>query len=391
LTGLAGAYLLLVMVLLMARIPALERAVGQDRLVRWHRRLGAWPIGLLVAHALLITVGYAQGARTGLLHQAYLLIRSYPDVLAAVVGLGLILMAGVTSIRYARSRMRYETWWAIHLYTYLALALSFAHQIANGASFVGHPLATLVWSVVWASTAGVVILFRIGLPLWRTLFHSLRIVSVTPEGPGVVSIVCAGRAVDRLALAGGQFFFWRFLTPGLWWHAHPYSVSALPRPPYLRVTIKGLGDHSAAIARLRPGTRVAIEGPYGAFTRHAATSPKFLLVAAGVGVTPVRALLEDLPSGADVSVVLRASSPEAMTLRSEMAALVEARSGHLHELYGDRHQVVIDPHALKDMVPDIAERDLYVCGPPGFTERVVRSAAILGVPARQIHHEEFSF
>ena len=139
--GLAGTYLLLVMLLLIARFPWVEAAVGQDRLLRWHRRLGAWPIGLLVVHAALVTWGYAELARAGIWHQAWLFLRSYPDVLAAVVGLGLILAAGATSIRYARRRMRYETWWVVHLYTYLALALSFPHQLANGQSFVGHPLA----------------------------------------------------------------------------------------------------------------------------------------------------------------------------------------------------------------------------------------------------------
>ena len=84
------------------------------------------------------------------------------------------------------------------------------------------------------------------------------------------SVICSGRRLDRLAVSGGQFFKWRFLTKELWWHAHPYSLSALPQPPYLRVTIKGSGDQSRAIAALKPGTRVAIEGPYGAFTHHRA-------------------------------------------------------------------------------------------------------------------------
>ena len=101
---------------------------------------------------------------------------------------------------------------------------------------------------------------------------------------------------------------WRFLTRELWWQAHPYSLSALPQPPYLRFTVKGLGDSSRALAQLRPGTRVAFEGPYGAFTDHARLSDGVLLVAAGVGITPLRALLEDLPAHADVVVIVRAST-----------------------------------------------------------------------------------
>ena len=193
-------------------------------------------------------------------------------MLAAMAGFGLLVLAGFTSYRIVRRRLRYETWWVVHLYLYLALALAFAHQIVTGVSFIGHPLVRALWIVVWAATAGLVLVFRVVQPVWRSLRHQLRVVEVRAEAPGVVSVVCSGRRLDRLAVSGGQFFLWRFLTRDLWWQAHPYSLSALPRPPYLRVTIKGLGDQSRAIARLRPGTRVAIEGPYGAFTHHARSS-----------------------------------------------------------------------------------------------------------------------
>ena len=184
LSGLAGTYLLLLMLLLIARIPLLERTLGQDRLVRWHRQLGPWPIVLLTLHALLITAGYARADRTGVLHELWTLLTTYPDVLGAAVALGLLITAGVVSFRSVRRRLRYETWWSVHLYTYLAVALAFAHQLANGASFVGHPLDRAVWVVLWAGTAGTVLVCRLGLPVWRTLRHQLRVVEVREEGPG---------------------------------------------------------------------------------------------------------------------------------------------------------------------------------------------------------------
>ena len=309
LAGFTGAYLMLIMVVLIARLPWLEAAVGQDRLIRWHRRVGPWAFGLITAHVVLITLGYAQAAQVGALRQLWVFLTSYPDLLAATVGFGLLVMAGVTSIRIARRRLKYETWWVVHLYMYLALALAFAHQIVTGVSFIGHPLTRAVWIAVWACTAGMVIVFRVAQPIWRSLRHRLRVVAVREEAPGVVSVICPGRRLDRLAVSGGQFFQWRFLTRDLWWHAHPYSLSALPRPPYIRVTVKGLGDQSRAVRRLRPGTRVAIEGPYGAFTHHARISDRVVLIGAGVGITPLRALLEDLPAWIDVVVIVRASTP----------------------------------------------------------------------------------
>jgi predicted ferric reductase len=391
LAGLTGAYLMLIMVVLVARLPWLERSAGQDRLIHWHRRIAPWAFGLITAHVVFVTLGYAQAADTGVLRQLWVFITTYPDVLAAMVGFGLLVMAGLTSIRMARRRLRYETWWVVHLYTYLGLALAFAHQIVTGAAFVGHPLTRAVWIEIWAVTAGMVLLFRVVQPIVRSLRHQLRVVSVSEEGPGVFSVVCRGRRLDRLAVSGGQFFQWRFLTRDLWWQAHPYSLSALPRPPYIRVTVKALGDQSRAILELAPGTRVAIEGPYGAFTRHARTSDRVALIGAGVGITPLRALLEDLPGRIHVVVIVRASAVEDLVLREEVAALVARRGGQLHEIVGPRNRIRFDARLLHRLVPDVAERDIYVCGPDGFRDNIVDAALRLGVTEEQIHQEAFGF
>ena len=390
LTGLVGTYLALLMVLLVSRIPAIERVLGQDGLLRWHRRLAPWPISLLIAHALFITVGYAQAARAGLGHQVAVLLTRYPDVLIATVGLGIMAAIGIVSLRAIRRRLRRETWWLVHLYMYLALALSFAHVLALGPSFVGHPLTQIVWSVAWAATAGLVLCYRFGLPVVRSLRHRLVVHEVRQEGPGVVSVICSGRHLDKLAIAGGQFFFWRFLTRSMWWQAHPYTLSALPQPPYVRLTVKAVGDHSAAVATLRPGTRVAVEGPYGAFTKYAQQRPQALLVAAGIGVTALRSLLEDMPRSAAPVVLLRGTRPEDLVLRKEVADLVRTRRGRLHELVGTREQAVLDERSLQRLVPDLHRRDIYVCGPEGFVTTIVDLAARLGIPAEAVHHEAYA-
>ena len=391
LAGFTGAYLILIMVVLMARLPWLESTVGQDKLVRWHRRVSPWAIGLITAHVLLITIGYAQAARSSALGEAWLLLRSYRDILAAAVGFGLLILAGITSYRAVRRRLRYETWWVVHLYLYIGLALAFAHQIFTGVSFIGHPLVRAMWIAIWLSTVGLVLVFRVGQPAWRSLRHQLRVVEVRNEARGVVSVICQGRRLDKLAVSGGQFFLWRVLTKDQWWQAHPYSLSALPQPPYLRFTVKGLGDSSRALASLRPGTPIAFEGPYGAFTDHARLSDGVLLVAAGVGITPLRALLEDLPTDADVVVIVRASTEDDLLHRQEITALVKHRNGRLHELIGSRHKVRLTARTLRQLVPDVADRDVYICGPEGFGAEVVAAATRLGVGDDQVHLEAFGF
>ena len=390
LTGLVGTYLALLMVLLVSRIPFVERVLGQDGLLRWHRRLAPWPISLLVAHAVFITVGYAQAARTGLWHQVGTLLSQYPDMLTASAGLALMCMAGTISIRAIRRRMRRETWWAVHLSMYLALAISFTHVIVLGPAFVGHPLTQAVWSAAWLGTAGVVLAYRVGLPAVRSLRHGLRVVEVRPEGPGVVSVICSGRQLDRLAISGGQFFCWRFLAKGMWWQAHPFSLSALPRPPYLRLTAKAVGDYSASLAYLRQGTKVVVEGPYGTFTRDAQLRPRALLIAAGIGVTALRALLEDLPADSRPIVMLRANRTEDLVLGREVHDLVRHKHGQLHEFVGPREVASITGQALRRLVPDLHRRDVYICGPEGFVAGTVDVVRRLRVPDEAIHHEAFA-
>jgi predicted ferric reductase len=390
LTGMIGTYLALIMVLLVSRIPFVERVAGQDGLLRLHRAVAPWPISLLAAHALLLTLGYAEAARAGAWHEAGVLLTRYPDVLTATIGLGLMCLIGIISVRAVRRRLRRETWWLIHLWMYLALAISFAHVIVLGPAFVGHPLTRVVWSVAWAATAGLVLCYRFGLPLVRSLRHRLTVIEVRPEGPGVVSVICSGRHLERLAVSGGQFFCWRFLTRGMWWQAHPYSLSALPQPPYLRLTVKAVGDHSAGLASIRPGTPIAIEGPYGAFTRYAQCRPRALLVAAGIGVTALRSLLEDLPRSSAPVVLLRASQPADLVLGTEVRELVKHRRGTIHELVGSREEAAIDEVSLPRLVPDLAQRDVYVCGPEGFVASIVDTARNLGIPDEAIHHEAFA-
>ncbi len=387
----SGSYLLLVMVVLVARLPWLERTVGQDQLVRWHRKVAPYAVSLISLHVLSVILGYSQMLKTNVFHMLWSFWVNYPDMLSASVGYGLLLMAAFSSIRIARSKMKYETWWVVHLYTYLGLGLAFMHQIRTGVMFVGHEHTIEFWTTVWIGTGALILLLRVGVPLLRNQQYQLRVAGVTQEAPNVYSLTVTGKNIKSMAVSGGQFFQWRFMAKGLWWHSHPYSLSALPRPPFLRVTVKGLGDQSSAVAQLKPGTRVFVEGPYGVFTHHATTLGDVTLIAAGVGITPIRAMLEDLPDDTKVSVIVRATRPEDIVHADEMKSLVAARNGHYHEIIGSRDEVRFDDSTLEALVPNIVHNDIFVCGPAGFTDAVVTSARRLGVPHDHVHHETFTF
>jgi predicted ferric reductase len=394
-TGLEAGYGVVILVALMARLPPLERGVGADRLARWHSMGGRYVIGLVVAHALLITWGYAVTAHTTIIHQAWTLLDSYPDVLLATAAGLLLVMIGIVSARAVRHRMRYETWYYLHFYTYLAVALAFSHQFADGAEFMTNTTARVAWSALYIGVGTAITWYRFVTPVRQAVRHRLRVTEVTTEAPGVVSIVIGGRHLTELRAESGQFFRWRFFTRDLWWTSLPYSLSEPPRPSRLRITVKASGDHSAALLALRPGTRAVAEGPYGALTGAARRRRKVLLIAGGVGITPLRALLESLPAApGDLTLIYRVTSLRDAVFRRELEEVAARRQAKVWFVAGSRAELDGNPLTAAELtrrVPDLVDQDVYLCGPPGLTDEVTRELLDAGVRRRQIHRESFEF
>lgn len=395
-TGLLGAYAVLFQLLLMARLPALERRLGFDQLARWHRWNGFASLWLIVAHAVTITLGYAASERVSIGNELGAFIRHYPDVLMAFVATALLVAVAVTSARAARRRLQRESWYFIHLYAYLAVALSFAHQLAVGTDFSDDTLARAWWGTLYVAVAASIVWWRVGWPLVFNARHHLRVAKVTTENPSVVSIYLSGRHLDRIPAKSGQFFLWRFMTRDGWWQAHPFSLSAAPNDRWLRITVKDLGDFTHRIRRLPVGTRVFAEGPYGAFTADRRTLRRVLLIAGGIGITPLRALVETLPGApGDIALLYRVERNADLIFRDELTDLARSRGIELHALVGpeigDDETDRLGVPAIAALVPDAAARDIYVCGPPGLVDVVHRRLRRLGVPRRQIHDERFAY
>jgi len=395
-TALEGTYAALVQIVLMSRSPWLESTFGMRAIAQWHRWLGFSTVVLICAHVVFTTLGYAAGDRTDAGHEAWTLITTYPWMLMATAATALLVLIAVTSLRVARQHLRHETWHFVHLYTYLAIALSFGHQLAVGTDLSDDPVARGYWVALYAAVILSVLAFRVLAPIRLSLRHDLRVDRVVREAPGVVSVYISGRDLDELPVRAGQYFLWRFMTGDGWWHAHPFSLSAPPNPEWMRVTVRAVGEHTHSVRRLTPGTRVIVEGPYGVFTALRRTRPRVLLIAGGIGITPLRALLDEMPRGKGaVTLLYRARTWDDVIFRAELDELVREHGGTVHYIVGRRgvdvHPEPFAPRFIRQAVPDVQQRDVFVCGPPPMEESVQRSLENLGVPERQIHREHFAY
>jgi predicted ferric reductase len=393
LLGLHLAFVMALQLLLIARLPFLDRRIGMDKLTSWHRWVGFTLFWLALLHPAFVLLGYAEGDKISFFAEIPNLAGQLP-VLLGMIAVGLIAIVAVASVRAARRRVSYESWHTVHLLVYAVITLGVVHQVYEGTAFKTNLFTELYWWALWAFALIALLTGRLLVPLVRNNRHRLRVAAVVREADDVVSVYLTGRDLERLDARAGQFFLWRFPGHNRWWQVNPFSLSAAPDGRSLRLTAKGIGETSAGLRELPAGGRVFAEGPYGAFTADRRVRDATVLIAGGIGITPIRALLEDATLTGDIVVLYRVHGPAEAVLLGEMQNLATVRGARLHLLTG-RTGAGHPPNQplgsanLRTLVPDIAERDVFVCGPPAMTAAVLRSLRELGVPARQRHAETF--
>ncbi|GAA1875926.1 ferredoxin reductase family protein [Asanoa iriomotensis] len=390
--ALHAALLMMLQLLLVARLPWLDTWIGADKLTAWHRWTGFALFWAVVLHASFILVGYARLSDISVFAQIDVFLGIFPTLLG-MLAVSLIVIVVALSVRFARRRLSYELWHAIHVILYVAVALAVLHQLYEGSTFRANALTTAYWWGLWGLVIVSLLHGRLVTPLLRNARHKLRVAAVVPESPTVTSVYVTGRDLAGIEARAGQFFIWRFLTKGRWWQANPFSISSTPDGEVLRLTARAVGKTSAGLRDLPVGSRVFVEGPYGAFTTLHRTRDATLLIAGGVGITPIRSLLGELDG--PVTVLYRVPTEADAVLLSELGHYVTNAGVTVHLLTGRTGAGLppnfpFAPANLTAMVPDIRERDVYVCGPPAMTDTVLKALKEIGVPKRQVHAERFA-
>ncbi len=398
LAGLLAAFSILLQVTLVGRAKWVERAFGLDRLTRLHHVVGFSLVVLLVAHPILVTAGHAMQAGTGFFAQLLDFFRNWEDVLAAAIALGIFLAAILFSVAVVLKKLRYETWYATHLTIYIAIALAFGHQLAVGSDLTDNRWFARYWIALYVFTFGNLIFYRIIRPLRVFFRQRFAVARLAPEAGDVTSVYISGRNLSAFPVETGQFMLVRFLAPGFRWEEHPFSMSCRPDGKQLRLTIKRLGDFTRRIPDLKPGTQVIIDGPHGIFPARHCASSKILLIAGGIGITPIRSLAEEFVAmGRDVILLYANRDHKTLVFAQELDELERSSSGRLRVVPvmsddpawpGEKGR--LDRDRIARLVPDLRERDAYLCGPPPMMKAVRSILAGLGVPRKRIHYERFA-
>jgi predicted ferric reductase len=386
----------LLQLVLVSRLPWIEPSMGCDRLYRLHRRLGFLIGSLLLVHPLLLTVGYARRHHLSISRQFIEFAADWPTGLA-IVAIVVIAVTVASSTPVIRRRLAYETWHVSHLAMYVALGVASWHQ-GNGAEMAGLPWWADYWIALQMAVIGCLVVFRAGRPIFRCARHRFRIDRIVTESDDVTSVYLTGRELDRFTFRPGQYANVIFLSKGRW-SPHPFSFSAAPNGRFLRMSIKAAGDFTDRIRELTPGTLVLLEGPLGAFTA-ATPRDKYLMVAGGIGITPIRALIESLAAaGRDIVLLYSVKTANDLVFASELRALTT----HCHFIlsrYTDHTEPGetevghergrIDLRMIARLVPDVRDREVFICGPQPMMKAVAAALGALQVRESSIHYEQFA-
>lgn len=399
LLGLLATFFALTQFMLMGRVAWVERNFGLEHLASYHRLNGYLAITFILLHPIFITASHSLESHRNFVGEYVYSVSHDPYVWMALIAEVLFVTVVASSIYIARRHLKFETWYFVHLMVYAAIVLVPFHQLTIGSSFVAgfHPLARAYWLGLYAFVAVNVLLWRFGWPLLNLVVHRFTIERVEAETPTTTSLYIRVRNFEQWRSRPGQFVLIRIFAKGFWWQEHPFSLSWIPHDGLLRLTIRHVGDYTSMIDQLRPGTRVMVSGPYGRFTREVAQTNKRLFIAGGVGITPLRSMLEEAVSSNIDSILIYANrAPNDVVFEGELDVLA-AKNCKTVKVFSDPpktyrgHTGYVTGELVKRLVPDVAERDVYVCGPPPMMEGLLNNFAELELaPPEQIHYERFA-
>lgn len=396
-TGLLAVYLVLIQLLLIGRVKWIEKVFGFDRLSTAHHWFGVSAFFLIILHFIFILSGYAMVYGNTWFGQMKEFVTEGDEMMGAIISLILFVAVVIGSITFVKKRMKYETWYFIHLASYLAILFAFGHQLELGYDLSSNNLFAGYWILLYIFTGVNFVIYRFFWQIYLFQKHKFYIDKITNETSDTISIYIKGNLLNEFSFQAGQFGIFRFLDKNNWWQSHPFSFSDIPGKNYLRVTVKNLGDGSYNLKNVKERTEVIIDGPNGVFIEKKPSRSKILLIAGGVGITPIRPLVEQLANNhKDLILLYSVRKSEQIIFRDELKNLSDIyKNFRYYFVVGEESNVhgfnTINSECISHLVPDVADRVVYLCGPKGMMASLKNRLINLNINKSNIHYEKFSF
>lgn len=387
--GLFATWCVILQIILMSRIPFMERNFDLQDSIDLHRLNGYGLLFSVSAHVVFLVLGYSLPTHNNIWSQFIDFNTSYEDVLLGTIGTIVFFVAAALSVYIIRSRLRYEVWYTIHLTIYIAILLTFLHQIKTGGDFVNNFIFTAYWYGLYIFAFILWAWYRVARPFYFLMRYQLRVSSVEKVANSIYCVTVSGRDLAQFNFTSGQYATWRILMPGLWFEAHPFSFSGTSGSATLQFTVKASGDFTDKISRLQPGAFVLLDGPRGNFdVERAADSTRVVMIAGGIGITPYMAMIETfLRQGKHTTLLYAVRSAREVAFADELRRL-QLLGLHI-ELYVSEDGRFITDLELQAIKSE--DTTVYICGPDRMSRSFSQSLSGFGFPKSNIIVERFAF
>ena len=381
-----------------SRIRSLTRAFGISEVLVSHRWLGLAALGLVLAHLAFVVL--ANPSNINLLD-----FRVAPPRAQAATSstIALALLCGLSVFRRKLSWLR-----RIGVFRLVHVGLAFAvlvlgalhvywldHLIRNQAMKYCYWTLSILLIVVLGRRWVVRPLLMYGKPF--------VVAEVIHETPTASTLVLRADGVGHLGLRfnAGQFAWLRLDSPFRMFSERPFTIaSGANKPDELQFTIRHVGVMTRRFANLRPGRRMYVDGPYGSMHVDSPASEGLVLIAGGIGITPMMSMLRTLADRNDERhhrLVLGMRRVDDAMFTEEIGELRSRLHLSITLSLSDPHPGWRGPRGRIDaaLLSQVLGRrrrdrvDVFVCGPPPMIATVMTALAELGVPSARIHTEEF--
>ena len=380
--ALVGFVLILFQYVLSSRIRLIERRHGLDKMFSIHRKVGVLGLILVFLHPILLFVSNS-------LEGYNLLLKSI-----GTLTLFLLLIAAGAAILYSKLRLKYETWKNIHRAGYVIFPLAFVHSLFLGSDLDGWSPLKIFWLVL-ACIYVIVIIYKV----WNMIqvrSHPLQVADVVKETHDVTSLYFEGKHRDYKP---GQFMIVQLIRNGKVSEPHPFTISSSPTKGGLSISVKSVGDFTSTIGDTKVSDSAYIDAPYGRFSFLNYDAQELVLIAGGIGITPLMSMIRyiyDRKLEKSVTLIWGNKTEEDIAFRDELekmeAEMPSLKIVHIMSKQEDwpGEKGYVDAEKLKKYISDLQKSQFLICGPPVMMMAVVKALRSLGVPKKKIHYERFA-